>query len=243
MWVDSPLAFLGGGPGSLLAAALGSLLFGLCLAWAAVWVARREDPSRVLSRKCFHVGVFTGAVPAQLFLGFWGVVVYGTAIAFLVLVAVALGERMPLQRALARPQDGRDGARDLLLPLASTALGGLVGALLVGSFAVVGYLVCGWGDGAGEPVGRRFGRHRYSSPFSFGRPATRSLEGSAAVFLMGALGGWAALSLLDFGIVAGVGVGALCGFSGALAEGLSTHGTDNCWTQIAPSLLAWWILG
>ncbi|MFC1575222.1 hypothetical protein ACFL5A_01065 [Gemmatimonadota bacterium] len=225
---------------SLLALALGSLAYGGILGLVVGAMARGGDPRRTLARKTFHIGVFTGAAPAQLFLGFWGVVVYGTAVALLVLVALRRGERSSLFRALARPADGEDRRRFVLLPLVATAMGGLLAVLLVGEFAVVGYLVCGWGDAAGEPVGQRWGRHCYSPPFGEG---SRTLEGSLGVLLAGALGGWAALGLVGQPFLAAVGVGALCGLVGALAEGLSTHGTDNLWVQLLPALTAWWMLG
>ena len=45
-------------------------------------------------------------------------------------------------------------------------------------------LVTGIGDGLAEPVGVRFGRHRYRVPsLAAGRAYVRSLEGSACVFL------------------------------------------------------------
>ena len=50
-------------------------------------------------------------------------------------------------------------------------------------------LVAGVGDGLAEPVGVRFGRHTYRTRALFtDRRYTRSLEGSACVFLSGILG-------------------------------------------------------
>jgi len=45
-------------------------------------------------------------------------------------------------------------------------------------------LLVGIGDGVAEPIGRRLGRHRFRVPsLRAGKPAARSLEGSAAFFL------------------------------------------------------------
>jgi phytol kinase len=50
--------------------------------------------------------------------------------------------------------------------------------------AVLPVLMHGFGDGLAEPVGIRFGRHKYSTRELFGdRRYTRSYEGSACVFL------------------------------------------------------------
>ena len=88
-------------------------------------------------------------------------------------------QRIKLARELARKATGR--TLFILVPMLMTALGGVVSNVLFPGWAFVGYMVCGWGDAAGEPVGTRWGRHRYAVPSMAGIPATRSLEGSAAV--------------------------------------------------------------
>ena len=224
---------------------LGALTFGFGFAVVSLLdgVSRRKDLPPQISRKIFHAAIFTGAVPAQLILGFWGVVVYGVVMAGFVLLSVREGAGSPLYDALARAEDGDTARRFILVPLMATALGGLVTVLLVGDIAVVGYLVCGWGDAVGEPAGARWGRHRYSTPFSSSKDHFRSLEGSAAVFLAGAAGGWVALGLLGVSLPLALGLGLVCGVVGALAEGFSGHGTDNFWAQLLPALVASWLMG
>ena len=52
-------------------------------------------------------------------------------------------------------------------------------------FIIIPLLVNGIGDGLAEPIGVRFGRHRYRVPsLASGRHYTRSLEGSACVVVM-----------------------------------------------------------
>ena len=229
---------------TLLIVAAGSLAYGLLLGRLVGILSPEPKSENDLSRKAFHVGIFTGAAPAQLLQGYWGVVVYGTVIAALVLLAYLRGSRSVLYRALARPEDGGAGARFVLVPLASTALGGILGLQLVGSFAVVGYLVCGWGDAAGEVVGRRWGRRRYGVPPWARSPRYfRSLEGSLAVLVAGSLGGWVGLSLLGYSPLPSLAVGLACGALGSVSEALSSHGTDNLWVQLLPSLGGWWLLG
>ena len=54
----------------------------------------------------------------------------------------------------------------------------------LGSYAAVGYLVAGWGDAVGEPVGTRFGRHPYRVPFTRRRArGPHASKGSMAVFV------------------------------------------------------------
>jgi phytol kinase len=206
-------------------------------------LAKGNEKTLVSGRKVFHVAVFSGAVPAQLFQGFWGVVVYGSIIALLVLGSYWAGPELPFHQALRGGQEaGSSSRRSVLLPLLSTAGGGLLSTLLVGNFAVVGYLVCGWGDGMGEPVGARWGRHLYTPILSRDRKATRSLEGSFAVFLAGTVGATLALGLLGYGLPVSLWTGMACGGIGAVAEGVSGSETDNLWVLVLPSLMAWMVL-
>lgn len=222
---------------------LASLAFGFALSALVAEMAERSRGPVPWSRKVFHVAVFTGAVPAHLLQGFWGVVAYGTVLALLVLAATRQGSGSGLYRALDRA-GGRDTpGGEILLPLASTAVGGLLSALLVGNLAVVGYMVCGWGDAAGEPAGRRWGRRLYRSPLARKGGHTRSLEGSVAVFVAGSAAAAVALFFQGFTTTECLWAGGLCGAAGAVAEGLSGSGTDNLWVQLVPSLSAWWLLG
>jgi phytol kinase len=166
------------------------------------------------------------------------VVVYGTAVALVVLHAVLRGEGHALYEALARPSDAPQRTLFVLVPLATTALGGVLANLLSPGYGYVGYLVAGWGDALGEPVGTRWGRRRYRVPTLAGVPATRSLEGSAAVLLGGFLA--AAAGLLVAGVEPGAAVraAALAAGAGAVVEALSSHGLDNLTVQAAAALAA-----
>lgn len=90
-------------------------------------------------------------------------------------------------------------------------------------------LVLGVGDAIAEPVGRRFGKHRYRvqgilSPHG----ATRSWEGSTAVAISSAL-----VVMLFSGLIFAVawpqllGFGLVTGFLVAVIEAWTPHGLDN----------------
>ena len=104
-------------------------------------------------------------------------------------------------------------------------------------------MVTGWGDAVGEPVGTRWGKHRYRVPSLAGVVATRSLEGSAAVLLAGTAAAALALFGMGYGASVSIGVGAACGASGAAVEAISNHGLDNLTVQVATTALAWALLG
>jgi dolichol kinase len=192
----------------------------------------------------FHVGAFTGAVPAQLLLGFWGVVLYGSVIALLMGLAHVRREASALFPRFGPVGVERGRGRECLGSLLAAFAGGLVGVLLVGPFAVVGYLVCGWGEGLGKLLDRPWPvrRGRYSSPIR-GKVQVRFLDGALGFLVGGSAGGWAALALLGYPALSSAAVGLFAGLVGMLGNGFSPEGGKNLWIQLLPSLSAWWVLG
>jgi phytol kinase len=170
------------------------------------------------------------------------VALFGSIVACAVLYAVWRGTGFPFFEAMARPTDAPRQKLFILVPLATTAIGGLLANLFFGPFAYIGYLVGGWGDAVGEPVGTAFGRHRYRVLSLGGVPATRSLEGSAAVLIAGAL--VAVLGLLASGVApaTALGVGLACAVVATVVEAFSNHGLDNLTIQLAAAGTAFLLL-
>jgi phytol kinase len=202
------------------------------------WLRVRRNIATPYTRKIFHFLIFTAAGVVDLLWGLGGVVVLATAAVAVVSYAVIRGDGFPFYEAMARPRDAPRRTLFIVVPMAMTALGGVLSNLLFPGWAFVGYLVCGWGDAAGEPVGTRWGRHRYAVPSMGGVPATRSLEGSAAVLLVGALA--AGMGLLAAGSAPAhvVIIAVTAGTAGALVEAVSNHGLDNLTVQVAATAAA-----
>lgn len=217
----------------------------LCGALAAYLAARlRQRGMRVpYTRKIFHFAIFTSATAVQLIWGLPGVTVFGVVVSALVLAAVLRGDGHPLYRALARPTDEPHPHRFILIPLLTTAVGGGIANLLFPGYAYIGYLVCGWGDAVGEPVGTRWGRRRYRVPSMAGVPAVRSIEGSSAVLVAGTLAALAGLLATGRALPDALGMALAAGLAGALVEAISTHGFDNLTVQVAASAAAWLLGG
>jgi phytol kinase len=143
---------------------------------------------------------------------------------------------------MAREKDAPHRTHFVVVPYFSTLLGGLISNIAFGPIAVVGYLVTGFGDAIGEPVGARFGRHPYRVPcFGLAR-AERTLEGSAAVFVASVvavlLGVWLSTN-------GGITTGAMffipaIALASTLAESVSPHGWDNLTMQLVPTMLCHW---
>jgi phytol kinase len=223
------------GPMLLLLATLAALFAG--------WLRTERGVKAPYTRKIFHFAIFTTAGLLHLVGGLSTVALFGGIVSCVVLYAVWRGDEFPFFEALARPSDAPRRALFVLVPLATTAVGGLGANLLFGSAAQIGYLVAGWGDAIAEPVGTRWGRHRYSVPSIAGVPATRSLEGSTAVLLVGSLAALLGLSLAGVPFTTALGIAAACGIAGTLVEAISNHGLDNLTVQLAAAGTAYFFLG
>jgi phytol kinase len=228
--------------GTAVPALLAGTIWG---ALAALLVARvrRHGVRTAYTRKLYHFAIFTIAGAVHLWLGPPGVAAYGAGVVAVVLFGVWRGPGDWFYEALARPADEPRRTLFILVPLATTALGGVLANLFVPAFAHIGYLVCGWGDAVGEPVGARWGRHRYRVPGLAGVPATRSLEGSAAVFAVSVLAAFVGLVASGGAPARAAGAALAIAAAAAVVEAFSNHGLDNLTVQVAAAAVAAALLG
>ena len=195
------------------------------------------------TRKLFHILVFTMAGVIGLIIGHKGVMFYGGLTGLIMIYVIYQGKGYILYEAVAREQDEPHRSFYIGVPFLSTALGGLFNTYLFGSLAIVGYLVAGWGDAIGEPIGVRFGKHKYKVPTLRKVACQRSLEGSLAVLIVSMLAIFIVLWLIsDYSwwliIISSV----LAGIITAIVEAVSPHGLDNFTTQIAAAAVCFGIL-
>lgn len=215
-----------------------ALLSAITAGWLVGWLRCRLDVRTAYTRKLFHFAIFTMATIVHLVWKLPGVTVLGVVTTLIVLFAVWRGAGFPMYEALARPSDAPHRTLFIIVPLLTTMLGGIASNALFPRFAFIGYLVCGWGDAVGEPVGSRWGRHRYKVPSLSGVPAQRSLEGSAAVFITGSVASIVGFYAYGQPPEHALLIGIACGLAGAIVEAISTHGLDNLTTQIAAAAVA-----
>jgi phytol kinase len=190
------------------------------------------------TRKIFHFSIFTMATLFHVVWRLPGVTVLGIVTTAVVIYAIRKGDGHPLYEALARPTDAPHRTLFIVVPLITTALGGVATNILFARFAYIGYLVCGWGDAVGEPVGSRWGRHVYRVPSLSGVRAKRSVEGSAAVFVVGSVAAMVGFTAAGRPPGEAVLAGTVCGLFGAAVEAVSHHGLDNFTTQVAAAFVA-----
>ena len=206
-----------------------------CLSFAAHLKSRFRLPTGY-TRKLFHALIFTSAVFVQGFGGFWAVCLFGVMVTLMVGLAVFRGQGHRFYEALAREQDGPDRTYYIVVPYFATLIGGMTSNVIFGPLAVVGYLVGGLGDAAGEPAGVRWGRHRYASS----RGVIKTFEGSLAVLAASAVAlviGVAISPQLSFDLQSLIllpAIAIIC----TLVEAFSPRGWDNVSMQIVPTVLA-----
>ncbi len=190
------------------------------------------------SRKVFHFIVFTTAFCIGSFFPIHRVAAFGAGAGIVVLLLVLYPEKERLKSAydaLAREQDDPHRSYFLIIPFIATALGGVTTGILFSEFYQVGYLVAGWGDAAGEPVGVRYGKHKYRVPTLSKTVCYRSIEGSIGVFVCSFFAAMIVLVSLGYGagsILLALGA-AICA---TMVEAVSPHGWDNFTTQFAACL-------
>jgi phytol kinase len=217
------------------------------LLWVATGRLRERGVGRDGDvRKVNHVAAFAGGA---LVFGWLPeptarISLYAVGVELLVLVAVVcrFRGRPPFRQAFAANTRAADAPHEafhfwsswLISLLALAAIDLVFGRMAVTRTAA---LIVGVADGLGEPIGRRFGRHRYRVPAPVGRPAVRSVEGSLAV-LVGALAVLlAATSPGRAGVWGWVLAAAGIAVAVAAVEAVSPRGTDNGTVPLASAWL------
>jgi len=208
----------------------------LTVAFASAAVSRlrtKKSETVPYTRKLFHFIIFSAACIFQLSFGLKMTVVFGIVVCAVVVFAAWKGTGHGLYDAVARPKDSPHEGFFILLPLASTVLGGVAANLWFPQTAFIGYLVTGWADAAAEPVGEAWGKRRYRVPSLFGMKSERSLEGSLAVLATACIAvflcGWG----MHLGWDAALRMALACGFCAMIVEAISHHGLDNLTVQVA----------
>lgn len=179
------------------------------------------------TRKLFHVIIFTAAALLRWKVDGGAVTAFGVVIAIGILLAVWQRCRSRLFQALARPGDASYERSNVVVPLLCTAVGGVLAEIIAGPLVCISYLVVGWGDAVGEPVGIRWGKHRYRISAWGLLAAARSWEGSASVFVASSVAATVGLMLVGVTGPAIVGAAFLLGVAATAIEAVSPHGLDN----------------
>jgi phytol kinase len=209
------------------------MIIALSAAAFSGWLRVKKDLRVPYTRKIFHFLIFSLAGILQYRYGLQAVSLLGAFVFLMVVLAVLAGDRIWFYQALARPNDAPHQKKFIILPLLATAMGGVLSNIFFPQTAFIGYFVGGWGDAVGEPVGSKWGKHKYTVPTLFGVKATRSIEGSTAVFLVSSIiSAYFILQITSIQLLPALAIALLCGLAAALVEAISSHGLDNLTIQL-----------
>ncbi len=196
------------------------------------------------TRKTLHFLIFFTAVGLHIWGGMPAVNILGVGMGIFVLYSVWAGDGNFFFESMAREKDYPRRGYFIVLPYLTTAAGGLISNFFFGASAVMGYAICGTADAIAEPVGVRFGKHKYKVPsLKKVRVSERSLEGSFSVLVVSL-----ALSLLffvylyQFPFAKAVMASVILSVVIVLVEAVSFHGADNFTIQVAASGLTYLFL-
>jgi phytol kinase len=211
------------------------------VAYLAGWLKLEQGIKVGYTRKLFHFAVFSTAGVMMWYSGYGAVLYLGGISLIYILIACRKGSGHVLYEGIARDDDAPNRTFYVLVPFFATALGGMVSVYFFGVLAVVGFFVAGWGDAAGEPVGARFGAHGVSLPFFGNTRFSRTLEGSAAIFMVSFIATLVALWLaVDWELFKMLLVALPVAITAMFVEFFSPHGTDNFSVQVFASLACAW---
>lgn len=222
----------------------------LWLLWAALCLAGAGYLKRVwqwdtgYTRKVFHFLIFTTAAGLQWRIGTRAVCLFGVMTTIALAYALWKGDGHLLYEAVAREKDAPRRTWFIVAPYLATLAGGVLSTAWFGPLALVGFMVTGIGDAAGEPIGTRFGKHAYRVPSVRGVPATRSCEGSLAVFAVSCVSIFAAMwtqGQASFTLASMFAI-LVIGLAAAICEAFSPHGWDNLTLQLVPTALVSWLI-
>lgn len=196
------------------------------------------------TRKTLHFLIFFTAVGLHFWGGMPAVNTLGLGMGIFVLLSVKAGEGNFFFEAMAREKDSPRRGYFIVVPYLTTAAGGLISNFLFAGCAVMGYALCGAADAIAEPVGVRFGKHRYKvSSLKKVQVAERSLEGSLSVFVVSLV-----LSLAFFvflyhlPIEKAIVSSLILSTTLVFVEAFSFHGADNLTIQVTASGLTYFFL-
>jgi phytol kinase len=219
----------------------GLTLYGAFIGWVIGWMRVEKDVRIPHTRKIFHFLIFTMAAGLQPAFGLSSVILFGCVVGLTIVYAVLRGAGFPFYEAIARLTDAPHSTFFVTVPLLSTAVGGIAANVISTHFAPIGYLITGWGDAVAEPVGLRWGRHRYKVPSLDGIHVTRSLEGSLSILAVGGLAAYFWCLLTGMAPGPALKMALVCASVGTLVEGVSNHGLDNFTIQAAVTAAAVWL--
>jgi phytol kinase len=212
---------------------LGTVVFVFIVIGIAEVIRRRFSLSSNFTRKVIHIGVGNWIFIWPFAFDHWYAILVPPAF-FVVLNYISY--RRELFKAMERKEKA-GGLGTVYYAISLSIIAPIAMILGVTWIAASAIMLMAWADGLSDPIGRRYGKHKYHVAGS-----TKSVEGSLAFFLIGVCS--VAVTLMFFGAfsrlpaisvpIFSVGIAAL----GTFIEAVSPAGTDNLTVPIVSFLVA-----
>ena len=241
-FVQTLSSFIAANIPSLKALALGGpagLFWAAACLMTAGYLKTRKAWKTGYSRKLFHFLIFGTVVVVSRVWGTSGVCLFGGVTTLVIAYALFKGEGHFMYEAMAREKNAPHRTRFIVAPYLATLVGGVLANVYFPQTVLFGYLVAGLGDAIAEPVGTRFGVHRYRVPSIGGPRSERSLEGSCTGLAVSLVSLLLCLVLSPCFMLSGhtVLIVAWIALVSTVAEAVSPHGWDNAVLQVLPAWL------
>jgi len=211
-----------------------TIVFVFIVIGVAELVRKRFSYSSNFTRKVIHVGVGNWVFLWPFAFDNWYAIIVPPAL-FVILNYVSY--RRELFKAMERKEKA-GGLGTVYYAVSLVIIATIAMVLGKAWVAAAAIILMAWADGLADPIGRKFGTHKYRIAGS-----TKSIEGSLGFFLVGFLA--VAVTLMFFGAFSSLPTGfniplfsLVIAALGTLIEAVSPSGTDNLTVPIVSFLLA-----
>jgi phytol kinase len=205
-------------------------------------VSLRLQPK--ISRKIYHICIFTAAWFIQTFFGFYALTVFATVVLLMAFDMLIIKKDRSLIRSMSTTYLlplKKTTKQHILAPFIMTALGGLLTNIFFPLYAPVGYLVVGWGDAAGSIIGQKFGKYPISLKL-FGKfKIKKTIEGSLGVYVFSALAMIVGLPFLHVPFLYAILAAIFFSLVITIVEIISPLHSDNLTIQLVVAFMLWCI--
>lgn len=221
-----------------------SICYAFIALFIAGWLKNNKGWRTGYSRKFFHFIIFFSASAIQFYYKLGGLFVFGWGVSIVLIYAIYNGKGHQMYEAIAREKDEPKQTYFIIMPYLATLFGGLASNFFFPAVcAMAGYLITGLADAIAEPIGTKWGKHKYKVPSASGVVSYRSYEGSFAVFIASLICLLLSVQIGDYWhsnllLLKILSIAILL----TLTEAVSPHGWDNFTTQFGGALLFYYLI-
>lgn len=205
-------------------------IIGPCLIMAIMGYLNDYGWEDAHTRKLLHIIAFIAFTIFLAFAPFSSIIILILSGIISIAIASFGGADFLWFRGVARKADNKEEKIYVILPLLCSGLWLLLALFAFPKeIAIIATLCVALGDAIAEPIGLRFGKHKYAARAIKGPSSQKSIEGSLGVFIVCTL----ILLIFTQNIILAI----LLGFLLAIVEGISPRGTDNITIPVVAAII------